>query len=159
MSKNPLAVEVVPALVQQLYAIVHELERLFENKRKFTPDGHLVGSIGEVIAAHRYGLRLLPHSNRGHDAVSSCGKQVEIKATQGTVVRLRDDAEHLIVLVLDKAGGATEVYNGPCSPVWAACGPPRNGQRAISVSRLRRLMAEVPTDLRLPEESHSADRF
>ncbi len=155
MSKNPMAVEMVPTLVQQLYAIVSELEQLFENKRKFTPDGHLVGSIGEVIAAHWYGLKLLPHSNRGHDAVSSSGKQVEIKATQGSVVRLREDAEHLVVLLLDKAGGATEVYNGPCSPVWAACGPPRNGQRAISVTRLRRLMEDVPPDNRLPRVTHS----
>jgi len=40
-------------LVKQLYKIVKEFERLFP-ERRFTPDGHLVGSIGEVIAKHRY---------------------------------------------------------------------------------------------------------
>ena len=62
-------VEKVPGLVGELYALVAQLEALFPGRR-FTPDGHLVGSIGEVIAAHRYGLDLLPHSAQGHDARS-----------------------------------------------------------------------------------------
>ena len=40
----------VGELLASLYRIVHRLEVLFPG-RKFTPDGHLVGSIGEVIAA------------------------------------------------------------------------------------------------------------
>ncbi len=48
----------VPGLIGQLYELVAQLEALFPSRR-FTPDGHLVGSIGEVIAAHRYGLQLL----------------------------------------------------------------------------------------------------
>lgn len=34
----------------KLYAITRELELQFPG-RKFTPDGHLVGSIGEVLVA------------------------------------------------------------------------------------------------------------
>ncbi len=49
----------VPRLVGRLYDIVDRLEELFPG-RKFTPDGHLVGSIGEVIAANLYGWELLP---------------------------------------------------------------------------------------------------
>ena len=52
----------VPEIVRELYSSVAELEELFPG-RKFTLDGHLVGSIGEVIAAHRYGLELLPQNN------------------------------------------------------------------------------------------------
>ena len=40
----------IPSLVQDLYSIVDRLEELFPGRR-FTPDGHLVGSIGEVLAA------------------------------------------------------------------------------------------------------------
>jgi hypothetical protein len=43
----------VPALIAQLYQIVRALNKLFPD-RPFTPDGHLVGSIGEVIAADTY---------------------------------------------------------------------------------------------------------
>ena len=144
-------VEEVPGLVGQLYALVGQLEALFPGRR-FTPDGHLVGSIGEVIAAHRYGLELLPHSAQGHDACSASGLLVEIKATQGSSVALRELPNHLIVLHLSKAGEATEVYNGPGAAVWDAAGAmQRNGQRPISLSKLRLLMAQVPEVLRLPQ--------
>ena len=56
-------------LLASLYGIVDRLETLFSS-RKFTPDGHLVGSIGEVIAAHMFGLTLLPASYPDHDAFS-----------------------------------------------------------------------------------------
>lgn len=45
--------------VNQLLGIVRELELLYPD-RKFTLDGHLVGSIGEVLAAEKYSLSLLP---------------------------------------------------------------------------------------------------
>ncbi len=144
-------IEEVPALVGQLYELVAQLERLFPGRR-FTPDGHLVGSIGEVIAAHRYGLELLPHSAQGHDARSASGALVEIKATQGSSVALREQPNHLIVLHISKLGESSEVYNGPGAPVWEAAGAmQRNGQRPISLSKLRRLMEGIPEALRLPE--------
>ena len=69
MSEIPNSVESVPALVARLYEIVAEFERLFPG-RHFTPDGHLVGSIGEVVA-YRYGLNLRAHSAQGYDTTSS----------------------------------------------------------------------------------------
>jgi hypothetical protein len=53
-----------------LQAIVRRLESRFPD-RKFTLDGHLVGSIGEVWAAHLFDLLLLPPSEATHDAVST----------------------------------------------------------------------------------------
>ena len=40
----------LPKPVAAIYRAVEELEALYPG-RKFTPDGHLVGSIGEVVAA------------------------------------------------------------------------------------------------------------
>jgi hypothetical protein len=62
-------VDRIPALVERLYAIVDKLQTLFPG-RPFTPDGHMVGSLGEVLAARRYGLKLLPASAERHDAAS-----------------------------------------------------------------------------------------
>lgn len=136
-------IERVPELVRRLYALVAEFEALFPG-RAFTPDGHLVGSIGEVIAAHRYRLRLHAASSEGHDAVSTEGKQVEIKATQGSSVGLRSEPEQLIVLHLGSSGEAAEVFNGPGRIAWENCGKvQKNGQRPISLSKLRKLMGEV----------------
>jgi hypothetical protein len=40
----------VPGLRTRLYEITDELENMFG--RKFTPDGHLVGSLGEAMAVY-----------------------------------------------------------------------------------------------------------
>ena len=69
-------------LIRQLYSVVAALEEEFEG-RKFTPDGHLVGSIGEVVAAYAFGLTYLPASSEVHDAVAADGTKVQIKLTGG----------------------------------------------------------------------------
>ena len=53
-------------IIREMYRLIGELEAMFPGRR-FTPDGHTVGSIGEAIAAHFYGLQLLTASNKGHD--------------------------------------------------------------------------------------------
>ena len=58
--------------IRELYRITKELEEQFPG-RKFTPDGHFVGSIGEVLAAGYYGLALLPNSSETHDAIDTEG--------------------------------------------------------------------------------------
>jgi len=130
------------ALVRELYRITDRLEAMFG--RPFTPDGHLVGSLGEVMAARIYGLRLLPPSSRTHDAIAPDGRRVQVKATQGTRVPLYELPDHLIVLHLSPAGQPVEIYNGPGRFAWDAAGKlQKNGQRPISTARLRRLMARV----------------
>lgn len=150
MATPPNAVSELPDLVRQLRGLVGQLEHLFP-ERRFTLDGHLLGSIGEVLAAQLYGLKLLPMSEPTHDAeTTTTGTPVQIKVTQGTRVALRAEPRHLLVLRLTDDGNATEVYNGPGAPAWSACGKMQdNGQRPISVSRLRQLMASVPAEHRI----------
>jgi hypothetical protein len=141
----------LPQLIQDLYRIVKELEAMFPG-RHFTPDGHLVGSLGECLAAYHYGIELHNASHRGHDGTCA-GREVQIKATQGNSVALRSEPNHLLVLRLDKTGGFEEVYNGPGRPVWDLVKDkprPSNGQLQVSVSRLRSLMNGTPHSLRLP---------
>jgi hypothetical protein len=158
------AISEVPRLVRDLYKVVSEMERLFaEKNKKFTPDGHLVGSLGEVLAAHLYELELYPNSHPGHDAVSSDGLEVQIKATQGrSRVALRSEPKHLIVLRIERNGQPKEIYNGPGSLVWKACTNgkkrPSTGQYSVALSTLKKLMdAEVPQALRLPQLRHITD--
>ena len=145
------AIKDVPDLVKKLYALVGEFEHRFPG-RKFTPDGHLVGSIGEVVAASRYNLALLPASAEGHDARAANGCLVQIKATQGTGVALRSEPEHLIVLKILRDGTTQEIYNGPGKGVWNSCGAmQKNGQRPISLKRLQTIQDAVPPSQRLSE--------
>lgn len=145
-----MSVESIPSLVRRLYTVVGELETLFPG-RKFTLDGHLVGSIGEVLAAHHYGLDLLPASAPVHDARASDGRMVQVKATQAKMVALRAEPEHLLVLRLKPDGSFDEVYNGPGGLVWESAGRmQKNGQRPIGVAKLQRMMEDVPIGDRVP---------
>lgn len=141
----------LPKLLTDLYAIVARLEELAPG-RKFTPDGHLVGSIGEAVAAYAYGLELFTASGKQHDARAPDGRHVQIKLTQGQSVALSYDCEHLLVLQLDRKLGFVEVYNGPGAPVWARiAGKRAEGlQRQIRLSTLRSI-AGVEGGMRLPQ--------
>lgn len=140
-----------PQLIQELYGVVGRLEAMFPG-RPFTPDGHLVGSLGECFAEYYYGLELRRCSTEGHDGAVG-NLEVEVKATQGKAVALRSESAHLLVFKLQQDGSFDEVYNGPGKPVWAlveAKPRPSNGQRQVSLSQLTRLMEEVPASDRLP---------
>jgi hypothetical protein len=111
----------------------------------------LVGSIGEVLAAHHYGLKLLPASTEGHDAMAEDGRLVQVKATQRTSIGLRSEPEHLLVLRILPDGGSEEAYNGPGRLAWDSAGKMQsNGQRPISLSRLAQLMSSIRESDRLP---------
>ena len=89
----------IPRLVTRIYEVVQELEELFPGRR-FTPDGHLVGGIGEVLADQYYGIDLLPASFPGHTGRTDDGKLVQIKATQRGKIGLRSESEMLLVVQL-----------------------------------------------------------
>jgi hypothetical protein len=143
-------VDQIPAPIERLYAIVEELETLFPGRR-FTLDGHMVGGLGEVLAAHRYGLKLLAASAERHDAMSQDGRLVQIKATQGTRVALSSEPDYLVVLRIIKNGSVEPVFNGPGSVAWNDAGSVgKNGQCRISLTKLRSLMSQVPEASQLP---------
>jgi hypothetical protein len=150
---SPERIAKVGRLVRSLYAAVKELEEEFtDEKRKFTLDGHLVGSIGEVVASYAYELDLYPPSIKGHDAKTADGKEVQVKLTGGkTGVRLNALPEYLIVLQL-RDYQFREVYNGPGRQVWDACGAmAKNGQRPIGLSKLVALNMQVQEKERIAQ--------
>lgn len=135
--------------IQKLYRISHELEEMFPG-RHYTPDGHMIGSIGEALAASCYGLTLFEASAQTHDAQAPDGRLVQIKATQIDRISISSEPEWLIVLEIHKDGTFSEVYNGPGKLAWEQCGKmQKNGQRPISLARLRNLQTEVPVSDRL----------
>jgi len=126
--------------VAAIYKAVAELEAQYPG-RKFTPDGHLVGSIGEVVAAEALGLTLHPASYPGHDAFDRDG-DVQIKMTGGDKVALYATCDRLVVLKLISPSEAELVYDGPGEPAWAGSGRMgKNGQRVVSLRRLRSIAA------------------
>lgn len=133
----------LPEPVARIYEAVAELEAKYP-MRKFTPDGHLVGSIGEVVAAEALGLTLYPMSHRGHDAHDANG-DVQIKMTAGKRVGMYDVCNRLVVLQVISPREAEIVYDGPGQPACDAIGKmAKNGQSSISLARLRSLAAAHP---------------
>ena len=115
--------------IRKIYEVVVELENQYPG-RHFTPDGHMLGSIGEVYAAEHYGLQLYDASHPIHDAVSVDGREVQIKLTQRDRIALYECPDYLIVLKIDSNGIISEVYNGPGCEPWKMAGTIRkNGQR------------------------------
>lgn len=129
----------LPPSVSAIYKPVRELEVRYPG-RKFTPDGHLVGSIGEVIAAEALNLTLYSMSHAGHDAFDAHGP-VQIKMTAGKSIAMYDCCDRLVVLKVISPEEAEIVYDGPGEPAWDNAGKrQKNGQRAISLSKLQRLV-------------------
>jgi hypothetical protein len=136
----------VPRLISDLYKTVAELNSLFPG-RPFTPDGHLAGSIGEVVAAYVYELDLEPCSNPQSDARTKDGRSVQIKLTgkSGTSYGVRWSnsipypvhAEILLALKFDSDTGFQEIYNGDF-PLALLKGrkDSSNGQLSVSISKL-----------------------
>lgn len=130
----------LPPAVARIYEAVAELEARYPG-RKFTPDGHLVGSIGEVIAAEALGLTLHPASYPGHDAFDAAGDvQIKMTGQAGTGVALYSTCVRLVVLKIVSPHEAEIVYDGPGEPAWEAAAPmAKNGQRVVRLSKLRAL--------------------
>jgi hypothetical protein len=134
----------LPSCVATIYKAVAELEAKYP--RKFTPDGHLMGSIGEVVAAEALGLSLYPMSLARHDAYDSNGK-VQIKMTAGKSIAMHSECERLVVLRVISAEEAEIVYDGQGAPAWeCARKPGKNGQRVVSLAKLRVLASRKGAD-------------
>lgn len=140
------------SIINELYALTARLEKMYPG-RHFTPDGHLVGSIGEVFAAERYGISLFTAGCETHDGKAPDGRLVQIKATQRRSVGIYEEPDYLLVLSIDSEGHLTEVYNGPGKPVWqlfAGKKRPKTGQYQISLARLKELNKGVSPKDRIP---------
>jgi len=118
----------------------------------YTPDGKLVGDIGESMVATLYDLTLCTTKVRGVDAHTSDGRSVQIKTTgklgRGPAFTPGNcSAEILIFLVIDFASQtATVAYNGPEGPIREMLPEDFSGTVTLSYNRVcerNRLIADA----------------
>ena len=139
---NKDKMDLIQLKVQELIHIVSELESAFP-ERHFTLDGHLVGSIGEVMAAYYYGIDLFKSSTELHDGCID-GRQVQIKIAQQDNVMISGEPDYLIVLYLKKDGNVYEVYNGPGKEPWDTAGKAdRHNNSHMRINKLMELDKNV----------------
>lgn len=147
-ARKPVSrIEEVPVLIGDLIKTTKRLNTLFAG-RPFTPDGHLVGSIGEVVAEYIYGVRLEPCSTPQVDAHTQDGRSVQIKLTgaNGNSFGFRwsnrtpTKAAILLIALKLTEKGFEEIYNGPFpEDLLRGRRDTSNGQISISLAKLREL--------------------
>ena len=128
--------------------------------RKFTPDGRMVGDIGEVIAEVFYQVKL--HNVGRHDWDGTYkNRNVQIKVTGGKETYHKETPRGgfadglLMVFYIDRESGVDKlIYNGDIQRVWDALKKlriNRSGEKIISLNRLRELQKSVyQKDIILP---------
>lgn len=155
------AMDTIKDSLTELFEIVNCLEKDFsKHNRKFTIDGHLIGSIGEVLVAEAYDLELAENSTPVFDAWTKTEPQktVQIKATQIDRVSFSSKREndtvpdYVIVIKISHTGDWKSIYNGPGKLVYDNLGKAqKNGQSQISLAKLCRLMESVTEENQLPQ--------
>lgn len=137
--------------IKELLNIVGDLEDSFPG-RHFTLDGHLVGSIGEIMAAYYYGIELYEASAPTHDGKTNDGKEVQVKITQQDRVVINEEPEYLIVLFLNRSTGEiSEIYNGAGAMPWeTAYIYQKHNTRYMMVSKLIEMDKSVSIEDRIP---------
>jgi hypothetical protein len=130
--------------IQELWDIVKKLEDNYkEDNRKFTVDGHLLGSIGEVYAKEKFNLKLLGNSEKCHDAIDEFNEKYQIKITQRNKVGLRYEPDNLIVIKIEETGMPIISYKGCGKLVWESIKHKKGKQKFISINQLKILKKNV----------------
>lgn len=143
---------VIAAGLGKIIAAITEMNAAFPH-RKFTMDGRLVGDIGEIVAELEYDLTADKVSRSVHDAVTSDGRHVQVKAGFGETLTFGKVPEYYLGLKLFPDGSHREIYNGPGHIIYQHFKKTRQnfGENLQSVSQvtLIRLSETVPDDERI----------
>ena len=140
--------------IRTIYQAVKSLEKRYP-RRKFTPDGILVGTLGEVLAEEKYDLELLPPKTKDFDAVDCRGREVQIRCNQRNTTPIKRGATKgmFLALKLLPDGSIREIFNGPASvshQLTEGRKADASGFVGLSHNRLRKLMESVPKSKRVP---------
>lgn len=147
----------VPDAVRQMLAIVERLCAAYPKKR-FTLDGRLVGDIGEVLVEDAYDVDLFPDVQKHHDAQSSDGRLVQIKATMKRSLTFPADhiPNYYLGVQIHPDGTFTEVFNGPGAIAWEAVkgrAAPKTNLHSIPINALMKLQERVESSEKIPLRS------
>jgi hypothetical protein len=140
--------------IKAIYKAVKTLSNRYPG-RKFTPDGILVGTLGEVLAAEKYTLDLLPPKTKAFDAEDRQGRKVQIRCNQRSTAPIKKGATKgmFLALKLLPDGDIKEIFNGPAAVAHRLTKDRKadaSGFVGLSHNKLRNLMNEVPAEDRIP---------
>jgi hypothetical protein len=137
-----------------IYKAVRSLEEPCP-QRKFTADGILVGTLGEVLSEEKYDLDLLPPKTKDFDAVDCKGRQIQIRCNQRNTTPIKKGATKgmFLALKLLPDGSIEEIFNGPASvahQLTVGRKADSSGFVGLGHNKLRKLVKFVPKSKRIP---------
>jgi hypothetical protein len=142
--------------IKQLLGITETLKSRYG--RSFTLDGKLVGDIGEVLVAEKYGLSLLDENNNTHDATHPNGRKIQIKSSflNKSYFPTGIVPDYFIAVRIYKDGTIEELFNGRGDYIYKnyikARGLKNNGQYLYTLSGniLKTLNKKAPLADKIP---------
>ena len=139
--------DALSSAIREMFEAQRGLQRVFP-KRLFTPDGRMIGDIGEAIAEIDFQVTVDPKSRkhwdgRREDGCSGC-PDVQVRATQKdeTYVKESPDDGCLLVFRIFPDGSWECCYNGSTARVWRSLASRKaDGTNAkfIKLDELRKL--------------------
>lgn len=132
---------------KDLYLSVEKLHSAFPNK-PFTPDGRMVGDIGEAIASLKFNVvldkKLRKHWDGYRIDFAGNKREVQIKTTQKDETYLKKPPQDgdLLVFRIDREGEWKCYYDGPIIKVWdslAGKKPNNAGEKFIKLNKLKEI--------------------
>jgi hypothetical protein len=150
-----------PAITEALRLIfqgIAQLKGAFPN-RAFTIDGRLVGDVGEVIAALEYDVVLHDVAQPHHDATTSDGRNVQIKATFKDSLTFKTVPDYYLGFKLYPDGTHEEIFNGPGKIILDRYAARKGAGKLLlsfPIAELKKLSATVPPDQRIPRRPEVA---
>jgi len=133
--------------IKDLYFSVAKLHSAFPDRR-FTPDGRMVGDIGEAIAFLKFHVILDKKSKKHWDGyrIDLAGKEckVQVKTTQKDETYLKKPPHNgdLIVFKIYSNGNWKCYYNGSIMKIWKLLKhkkPDSTGAKIIKLNKLEEI--------------------
>ena len=103
--------------IKQLLEITGKLRAKYKHLNKsFSLDGKLVGDIGEVLSAEKYGLELFGENTPTHDAKEiATGRMIQIKSSFKNYCYFphNNTPDYFLAINITEKGEIEELFNGP----------------------------------------------
>jgi len=144
--------------ISAIYGIASELSKEF-NITNCTPDGHLLGAIGQIAAKIAFGVRFGSQTNE-HNCTWSDGDSIldiQVRCTGRGSIALRKEPKYLIALEISEGGNIYLLYNGPGKYVWEMIKHQKNNQKYASKIQLRDAQMEVDPNSQIPIKQNIFD--
>jgi hypothetical protein len=137
--------------IAEIYKIADELGDAY-GIGTCTPDGHLMGAIGQIAAKIGFGLEFRSEEEE-HNCTWSDGSRkinVQVRCTGRGNIALRRKPEHLIALEITPKGRIRVLFNGPGELVWDRIEHQKAAQKYASANLLRIAQKNVSQREQLP---------